>query len=96
MGLVVIILILIITLMFIFGIKGDEWFNQGKPSHHTHYYYDDDEDEDFDSFNNYHDESESHSSPDNEMFYGGIPMGDSTMYLTDDDDICDEFPDEFY
>ena len=48
MGLVVIILILIITLMFIFGIKGDEWFNQGKPSHHTHYYYDDDEDEDFD------------------------------------------------
>ena len=73
MGLVVIILILIITLMFIFGIKGDEWFNQGKPSHHTHYYYDDDDD-DFDSFNNYHNESESQSSPDNEMFYGGIPM----------------------
>ena len=94
MGLVVIILILIVTLMFIFGIKGDEWFNQGKPSHHTHYYYDVDEDEDFDSFSNYQDEPESHGSPDNEMFYG-IPMGDSTVYLTDDDDICDEFPDEF-
>lgn len=31
-----------------------------------------------------------------EVLYGGIPMGDSTMYLTDDDDICDEFGDEFY
>lgn len=95
MGLVVLVISLIIILMFIFGIKGDEWFNQGKPPYRTHYYYDDDEDDDFDSFNNYHNESESQSSPDNEMFYGGIPMGDSTLYLTDDDDICDEFPDEF-
>ncbi len=95
MGLVVLVISLIIILMFIFGIKGDEWFNQGKPSHHTHYYYDDDEDDEFDSFNNYPDELESQSSPDNEMFYGGIPMGDSTLYLTDDDDICYEFPDEF-
>ena len=28
------------------------------------------------------------------MFYGEIPMGDSTLYLTDDDDICEEFRDE--
>lgn len=32
---------------------------------------------------------------DSEEFYGGIPMGDSTLYLTDDDDIVQEFADEF-
>ena len=92
MGLVVLIILLIIIIMFIFGIKGDEWFNQGKTSYRTRYYYDDD---DVDAFNNYHDEPESQNSPDKGMFYGGIPMGDSNVYLTDDDDICDEFPDEF-
>ena len=94
MGLIVLILTLIIILMFVFGIKGDEWFKQGKTYHRASYYYDDDDD--FDSFSNYHEEPESQSSSDNEMFYGGIPMGDSTLYLTDDDDICDEFGDEFY
>ena len=81
--------------MFIFGIKGDEWFNQGKTSYRTRYYYDDDDDDDFDSFSNYHEEPEGQSSSDDGMFYGGIPMGDSTLYLTDDDDICNEFADEF-
>lgn len=94
MGLIVLILTLIIIIMFVFGIKGDEWFNQGKTYHRASYYYDDDDD--FDSFSNYHEEPEVQSCSDDGMFYGGIPMGDSTLYLTDDDDICVEFGDEFY
>ena len=98
MGLVVLVacapvLIPLIIIMFVLGIKGDEWFNHGKTYHSSSYYYDDDDD--FDSFSNYHEEPEVQSSLDDGMFYGGIPMGDSTLYLTDDDDICDEFADEF-
>ena len=94
MGFIVFVFTLLIVLMFVFGIKGDEWFNHTKrPSHRTRYYYDDDED--FESPKIFNDEMETQSSPDEEMFYGGIPMGVSTLYLTDDDDICDEFPDEF-
>ena len=101
MGLVVLVacapfLIPLLIIMFILGMKGYEWFNHSKSSQGRRYYYNDDyDDDDFDSFSNYHDEPESQSSSDNGMFYGGIPMGDSTLYLTDDDDICDEFADEF-
>ena len=37
----------------------------------------------------------SHRSWGEEILYGGIPIGDSMVYLTDDDDICDEFRDKF-
>ena len=101
MGLVVLVicapvLIPLIIIMFILALKGDEWFNHSKPSKGRHYYYYDDyDDKECDSFSrNYH-EPEVKSSSDDGMFYGGIPMGDSTLYLTDDDDICDEFADEF-
>jgi len=45
----------------------------------------------------YHSTYQEEQSPNWEegILYGGIPMGDSTMYLTDDDDIYDEFGDEF-
>lgn len=94
MGFIVFVFTLLIVLMLFFGIKGDEWFNHSiRPSHRTRYY--DDDDDDFDSPKIFNDELDSQSSPDEERSYGGIPMGDSTLYLTDDD-ICDEFPDEFF
>jgi len=31
---------------------------------------------------------------DSDEFYGGIPIGDSTLYLTDDDDFIEEFGDD--
>ncbi len=57
------------------------------------YYDEDDGDFDYNTYETH--KEEPHDSSDDGMSYGGIPMGDSTLYLTDDDDICAEVADEF-
>lgn len=101
MGLVVLVacapvLIPLLIILFVLGMKGDEWFNHERPSSQkVDYNLYDDEGNDLDSFSRNYDLDEYQNNSDDGMLYGGIPMGDSTLYLTDDDDICDEFADEF-
>ena len=54
------------------------------------YYYD------YDDYKDYHPEPEEvHQESGDSVFDGGIPMGDSTLYLTDDDDYVAELGDAF-
>ena len=84
-------LIIFVILIAIFSpyMKSDGQLSRGYYASMDYY----DEDDDFDTYESH--EEESHDNSDSGMFYGGIPMGDSTLYLTDDDDICAEFADEF-
>lgn len=65
-----------------------------------HYSYRDyecyDEYEDYDDYADHHPEPEEvHQESGDSVFDGGIPMGDSTLYLTDDDDYVAELGDAF-
>ena len=57
------------------------------------YYYDYD---DYDDYKDYVPEPEEvHHESEDSVFDGGIPMGDSTLYLTDDDDFVAELGDAY-
>ncbi len=97
MGLVVLVLTLpiIIPIMIIGFIIMYALDNNSKKSRRRNYYsyryYDD-----YDDYNDYHPEPEEvHHESEDSVFDGGIPMGDSTLYLTDDDDFVDELGDAF-
>ena len=85
------ILIPLLIILFVLGLKGDEWFNHQKP-HQKRYYYDE-YDDDFDDYyrtssiqGTKHYESDS-SNPE---LYGGLPYNDGEIFIADNEDMIDQ------
>ena len=93
------ILIPLVIIMFILGLKGDEWFNHQPPRKRRVYYYDeiDEKDLDDDMLEYYgvekndfiSDSSDCIDSSDSEL-YGGLPYGDGEIFIVDNEDMIDQ------
>ena len=71
--------------------KTDKPLYRHRPVHHSCNYDDEDEENKENLTTNDNDSNENY---DKHEFYGGISVGNDSVYMTDDDDFLDEFGDD--
>lgn len=86
------ILIPLVIIMFILGLKGDEWFNHQSGKQRIYFYDEiDARDVDDDIRESYFVDND-YSTSDNydSELYGGLPYGDGEIFIVDNEDMIDQ------